>query len=244
MKVSDKIAIVTGAGTGIGAAISESLTKEGFNVGLHYNKSKETATLIQSTLKDSFLIQGDLSTQNGCDHIYNTLKKNYGGRLDLLVNNAGIAYDNPIFSSSIEEFESTVNLNMKSVWYLTKKLMRFMIRQKQGKIINISSVVAQMPNSTQSIYSMTKAAIESFTRVAAQEFASYNILVNAVAPGFIETQMTKNIPQELKEKMLNNIPLKRMGTPSEVADVVSFLATSGTYITGSILHVNGGLFSG
>ena len=239
-----KIAIVTGAGTGLGAAIGRSLGKLGFSVGLHYNKSKDSATEMQKTLTDSFLIQGDLSTQEGCDAIYDIIKKDHNGQLDVLVNNAGIAHDNPIFSSNLGEFESTINLNMKSVWYLTKRLARFMIRQKQGRVINISSVVAHIANPTQSVYSMTKAAIESFTRVAAYEFANYNILVNAIAPGFIETKMTEHMPQEFKDKILDNIPLNRMGTPSEIGDVAGFLAASGSYITGSVIHVNGGLYCG
>ena len=239
-----KIAIITGAGTGLGTAIGKSLGNLGFAVGLHYNKSKDSAAEIQKTLKDSFLIQGDLSTEAGCDVIYDAIKKDHNGRLDVLVNNAGIAQDNPIFSSGLEEFESTVNLNMKSVWYLTKRLVRFMIRQKYGRVINISSVVAHIANPTQSIYSMTKAAIESFTRVAAYEFAAYNILVNAIAPGFIETKMTQDIPQEFKNKILGNIPLNRMGSPVEVGEVAGFLATSGSYITGSVIHVNGGLYCG
>ena len=195
-------------------------------------------------MKDSFLIQGDLSTQEGCDKIYDTIKNEHNNKVDVLVNNAGVAIDNPIFSSSVDDFESTIALNMKTVWYLSKKLTRFMIRHKKGRIINISSVVAHISNPTQSIYSMTKAAIESFTRVAASEFSEYNILVNAVAPGFIETKMTQNIPEEFKEKIMSNIMLKRMGDPDEVAQVVGFLATSGNYITGSTIHVNGGLYCG
>ena len=242
--MSKRIAIVTGAGTGLGSAISKGLGERGFAVGLHYNKSKESAEALHKTLDDSFLIQGDLSTEEGCNRVYDTIKEDHDSQLDVLVNNAGIAYDNPIFSSVPEEFQSTVDLNMKAVWYLTKRLVRFMIRQKQGRVVNISSVVAHIVNPTQSIYSMTKSAIEAFTRVAAYEFAPYNILVNAIAPGFIETKMTEKVPQEFKDRILNNVPLNRMGTPSEVADVVSFLAVSGSYITGSVVHVNGGLYCG
>ncbi len=239
-----KIAIVTGAGTGIGAASSVLLHDKGFHVGLHYNSSKESVMKIQSELPQSFLIQSDLSTTEGCDQIYNTIKNEQNGQLDVLVNNAGVAHDKPIFTSDFKDFESTINLNMKSVWYLTKRLGRFMIRKRSGRIINISSIVAHIANPTQSIYSMTKAGIESFTRVAAHELAEYNILVNAIAPGFIDTQMTKDIPEEFKSKLLKNIPMNRMGKPEEVAEVVTFLATSGHYITGSTIHVNGGLYCG
>ncbi len=239
-----KIAIVTGAGTGLGAAISKGLGDAGYCIGLHYNKSKDATIDVQRALADSFLIQADLSTIQGCDRVYEIIKKDHNGQLDVLVNNAGIAHDNPIFSSTLENFEASVNLNMRSVWYLTKKLVRFMMRQKQGRIISISSVVAHMGNPTQAIYSMTKGAIESFTRVAAVEFAPYNILVNVVAPGFIETRMTQDIPEEFKEKIMKKIPLCRMGKPFEIAEVVTFLASSGSYMTGSTLHVNGGLYNG
>ena len=217
-----KIAIITGAGTGIGAATSRLLHDKGFYVGLHYNSSKKSIMKIQSELSRSFLIQGDLSTTEGCDQIYNTIKNEHNGQLDVLVNNAGIARDKPIFTSDFEDFETTVNLNMKSVWYLTKRLGRFMIRQKSGRIINISSVVAHIANPTQSIYSMTKAGVEGFTRIAARELAEYNILVNAIAPGFIDTKMTKNIPEGFKSELLKNIPMNRMENQKKLPKLCFF----------------------
>jgi 3-oxoacyl-[acyl-carrier protein] reductase len=133
---------------------------------------------------------------------------------------------------------------MKTVWYLTKRLMRLMIRNRSGRIINISSIIGSIGNPTQSIYGMTKAAIDNFTKTAAMEMAEYGILVNSIAPGFIDTDMTKNLPEEHKNMILSRIPLKRMGTPEEIAQVVGFLATSGTYITGTVIHVNGGMYGG
>ena len=241
--LSDKIAIVTGAGTGIGSAISETLSKLGFTVGLHYNKSESSVLEVQKKCDKSFLIQADLSTEDGCQKIYEVIKKEYNSCLDVLVNNAGIALDKPIFSSSTDDFDKTINLNMRSTWYLTKKLAKFMIRKKEGRIINISSVVAHIANPAQAIYSMTKSAIEAFTRVSALEFAEYNILVNAIAPGFINTAMTQNIKDEFKSHILSKIPLGRMAEPTEIAEVVGFLSTSGSYITGSTIHVNGGLYA-
>ena len=240
--MSEKLALVTGGGTGIGAACCRALDKAGFKVGVHYNSSKGPAEEVASSLSNAFLVQADISTLEGCDAIYDIIKKDHGGAIDVLVNNAGVAIDNPIFSASAEEFQTTVDVNMRSTWYLTKRLARFMIRKKAGRVINMSSIIGTMPNPTQSIYGMTKAAIDSFTKTAALELAQYNILVNSVAPGFIATDMTKKIPDELQEAILSKIPLSRMGSPDEIGEVVSFLATSGSYITGSIIHVNGGMY--
>ncbi len=238
----NKMALVTGAGTGIGEACARKLHKAGYYIGVNYNKSAEKALALAKELPGSLLIQGDLSTIEGCDKVYDTLRES-GTPLEVLVNNAGCVIDNPIFSSSPEDFSSMVDLNMRGSWYLTKKLIRLLIRNGSGRIINISSVSASLANPTQSIYSMTKAAIESFTRVAAVEFAQNGILVNSVAPGFIETDMTSSIGEQAKENIFNRIPLKRMGSPDEVAEVVGFLATSGSYITGTTIHVNGGLYA-
>lgn len=241
---SKKIALVTGGSRGIGQAVCRSLSKAGFKVGIHFNSGSEEAQKLQSELPSSFLAQADLSFPQGADMLYDLIKKEHGGQIDVLVNNAGFTVDNPIFSASLDDFDTIVNVNMKSVWYLSKRLSRFMIRQRAGRIINISSVVASIGNPMQSIYGMTKAAIENFTKTAAMEWASYNILVNAVAPGFIETAMTESIAPEFREKIMQRIPLERMGTAAEVAEVVCFLATSASYISGSVLHVNGGMYGG
>jgi len=237
-----KIALVTGGGTGIGAACCRALGNSGFSVGIHYNSSSGKAEALSKEIPGSFLVQGDLSTIEGVDKIYDYIKSECGGQLDVLVNNAGIALDNPIFSATLDEFQKTVDVNMRSTWYLVKRMARFMIRKKSGRIINMSSVVGSVANPAQSVYGMTKAAIDSLTRVAALEFAGYNILVNSVAPGFIETDMTKKIPEEFQAEIMKKIPLARMGKPEEIADVVNFLATSGSYMTGSVIHVNGGMY--
>jgi len=237
-----KLALVTGGGTGIGAACCKALGEAGFRVGIHYNSSESKAVELSSTINDSFTLQGDISTIEGIDQIYETIKKDHNNQLDVLVNNAGIALDNPIFSASLDEFQKTVDVNMRATWYIIKRLSRFMIRKKSGRIINMSSVIGSVANPTQSIYGMTKAAIDNLTKVASIELSQYNILVNAIAPGFIDTEMTKKIPEDLQQSILEKIPLGRMGTPEEIGDVVRFLATSGTYITGSILHVNGGMY--
>ena len=237
-----KLALVTGGGTGIGAACAQSLGNAGFKVGIHYNSSETKAQEVASSIEDAFTIQGDVSTIEGIDKIYDIIKKEHSGALEVLVNNAGVAMDNPIFSASLEEFQTTIDVNMRGTWYIIKRLSRLMIRQKTGRIINISSVIGSVPNPTQSIYGMTKAAIDNLTKVAALELSPYNILVNSVAPGFIKTDMTNKIPEELQKVILEKIPLGRMGSPQEIGDVVKFLATSASYITGSVIHVNGGMY--
>lgn len=238
-----KIALVTGAGRGIGASIARELGKRGFLVGIHYNSSAGTAEQLKEEIGDAFLVQADISTTEGCDKIYNELKARKEP-LEVLVNNAGVVKDNPLFQASLDEFQMMVDLNMKATWYLSKRLMRLMIRNRSGRIINISSVIGSQGNPTQSVYGMTKAAIDNFTKVAAMEVAEYGILVNSVAPGFIETDMTKDLPEEHRKFILERIPLHRIGRPEEVADVVGFLATSGSYITGTVIHVNGGMYGG
>lgn len=238
-----RIALVTGAGRGIGAAIARELGRRGFTVGIHYNSSAGAAEKLKEEIGDAFLVQADISTPEGCDKIYNELKSRKEP-LEVLVNNAGAVKDNPLFQASLDEFQMMVDLNMRATWYLSKRLMRLMIRNKSGRIINISSVIGSQGNPTQSVYGMTKAAIDNFTKVAAMEVADYGILVNSVAPGFIETDMTKDLPEEHKKIILERIPLHRIGRPEEIAEVVGFLATSGTYITGTVIHVNGGMYGG
>ncbi len=238
-----KLALVTGASRGIGKAIAKELHKKGFLVGIHYNTSEESAKKLLDELGEGLLIKADLSTIEGCDNVYEEVK-NSKFPLEVLVNNAGYVKDNPIFNATLEEFDNIVNINMKTVWYLTKRLMRLMIRNRSGRIINISSIIGSIGNPTQSIYGMTKAAIDNFTKTAAMEMAEYGILVNSIAPGFIDTDMTKELPEEHKKQILERIPLKRMGKPEEIAEVVGLLATSGSYITGTIIHVNGGMYGG
>lgn len=238
-----KLAVVTGASKGIGRAIAKELSQKGFTIGIHFNSSKESAEKLLEEIKDGFLIEANISTIEGCDKIYEEVKKS-NLPLEVLVNNAGFVKDNPLFSATLEEFEQMVAINMRATWYLTKRLIRFMIRNKKGRIINISSIIGSIGNPTQSVYGMTKAAIDNFTKTMAMELAEHNILVNSVAPGFIDTDMTKNLPEEHKKWILDRIPLKRMGKPEEIAEVVGFLATAGSYITGTTIHVNGGMYNG
>ena len=241
--MSDKaIALVTGGATGIGAACCRILAQSGFTVGIHYNSSRESAEKLAAELPDSFIVGADISTETGVDALYEALRERDG--LAVLVNNAGMALDATLFSAKLEDFDRVVDTNMRSVWYLTKKLSRLMIRKKAGRVINISSVVGSTGNPTQSVYGMTKAAIDNFTKTAAVELAPYNILVNSVAPGFVETRMTAELSPEIKAGILAKIPLGRMGSPEEIAIVVRFLAVEASYCTGTTIHVNGGMYLG
>jgi 3-oxoacyl-[acyl-carrier protein] reductase len=237
-----KIALVTGGATGIGAACCRILAQAGFLVGIHYNSSSAAAQALAGELPGSFTIGADISTEAGVDSVVEALKGK--GQLAVLVNNAGMAIDAPIFSAKLEDFDKVVATNMRSTWYLTKKLTRLMIRAKEGRVINISSVVGTTGNVTQSVYGMTKAAIDNFTKTAALELAGYNILVNAIAPGFIETRMTAELSDEIKAGIFDRIPLGRMGQPEEIAKAVRFLAIDASYCTGTVLHVNGGMYLG
>ncbi len=237
------VALVTGGATGIGAACCKALAAEGFRVGIHYRASGEKARTLLAEIKDGFLIQADLSCVEQIDAMIGKLKET-AGRVDVLVNNAGHSVNADILSMKVEQFDEQRALT-RGVWYLTKRILRqFMIRNSAGRVINISSVVGHTGNAGQIPYTMEKAALDAFTRSLAQEMAGRNILVNSVAPGFIETDMTHELPSEVKEKIMAGITLKRIGKPEEIADVVAFLATRGSYINGSVVHVNGGLYGG
>ncbi len=238
-----RIAVVTGGGTGIGAACCRALAKEGFRVGIQYRRSEEGARKVLTEIGDGFLLRADLAEIDQVEAMVNAVKEQ-AGPVDVLVNNAGHSINADINSMKIEQYDAQMSL-LRGTWYLTKRIVRlFMLRRNYGRIINISSVVAQTGNAGQIPYTMEKAGVEALTRSLAKEMAGRNILVNSVAPGFIETSMTEVLPEEIRQKILSNITLGRMGKPEEVADVVAFLATRGSYITGSVIHVNGGLYGG
>ena len=237
------VALVTGGATGIGAACCRALSAEGFRVGIHYRKSGEQAQKVLAEIKDGFLIQADLANIEDVEAMIGRLKENTKS-IDVLVNNAGQSINADIFSMKIEQFDEQRALT-RGVWYMTKRILRqFMLRSPAGRIINISSVVGHVGNAGQIPYTMEKAALDAFTKSLAQELRGRNILVNSVAPGFIETEMTQELPEEVKSKVMAGIILNRIGLPEEVAEVVAFLAKKGSYITGSVIHVNGGLYGG
>ena len=237
------VALVTGGATGIGAACCLALAAEGFCVGIHYRKSAEKAQALLDRIKDGFLIQADLADIDQIDAMIAKIKET-AGRVDVLVNNAGQSINADIISMKVEQFDEQRALT-RGAWYLTKRILRqFMMRASAGRIINISSVVGHTGNAGQIAYTMEKAALDAFTRSLAQEMAGRTVLVNSVAPGFIETDMTEDLPAEVKEKIMAGIPLGRIGRPEEIAEVVAFLAKKGSYINGSVIHVNGGLYGG
>ena len=237
------VALVTGGAAGIGAACCRALAAEGFRVGIHYRNSGEKAQALLAEIKDGFLISADLAVIEQIDAMIASLKDETR-RVDVLVNNAGRSINADIMTMKLEQFDEQRAIT-RGVWYLTKRILRqFMIRSSSGRIINISSVVGHTGNAGQIPYTMEKAALDAFTRSLSQEMAGRNILVNSVAPGFIETDMTGELPREVKEKIMAGIPLGRSGRPEEIAEVVAFLAAKGSYINGSVIHVNGGLYGG
>jgi 3-oxoacyl-[acyl-carrier protein] reductase len=237
------LAVVTGGATGIGAASARALSRAGFRVAVHHCTSGAAAAALCAELGEAMPVQADLSTEEGVEALARAVAAQ-PLPLAVLVNNAGCTVDAPLFSAKLEDLDRVVALNLRGTWLTTKRLARAMARKKQGRVINISSVVASTGNAYQSVYGMTKAAIENLTRTLAIELAPFGILVNAVAPGFIDTAMSARIPDETRAQLLARVPLGRMGTPDEVAELVEFLATRGGYCTGAVFHVNGGLYGG
>ncbi len=237
------VAVVTGGATGIGAACVRALAESGFTVGIHYRKSEPQAQSLLSDIRGGFLLQADLSDMEQVEAMIDRIKEE-AGRVDVLVNNAGLSINGDIHGMRIEQFDEQRSI-MRGIWYLTKRILRlFMLRSGSGRIVNISSVVGHTGNGGQIPYTMEKAALDAFTKSLAKELSGRNILVNSVAPGFIDTEMTAVLPEVMKDQIISNVPLGRMGWPEEVAEVVAFLATRGSYINGSVIHVNGGLYGG
>ena len=238
-----KVALVTGGGTGIGAACVRELAARGFRVGIHYRSSGDAATNLLAAIDAGFLLRADLADVDRVEAMVERLKQETG-RLDVLVNNAGASFDCDMQRMRIEQFDQQRAI-LRGAWYLTKRVLRqYMLRADSGRIINISSVVGHTGNGGQIPYTMEKAALDALTKSLAQELRGRNILVNSVAPGFIATEMTATLLAEIQAGILGRIPLGRMGRPEEVAEVVGFLATAGSYITGTVIHVNGGMYGG
>ena len=240
-----KVALVTGASRGIGRAIADALAVAGFAVIGTATSSAGAEQITARFVERNFVGQGMVLNVNDVASISLLLKEveeNFGAPT-VLVNNAGITKDNILLRMKEDEWSDVVNTNLNAVFRLSKACVRAMTKAKWGRIVNISSVVGSMGNSGQSNYSATKAGVEGFSRALAKELGSRNITVNTVAPGFIDTDMTKNLPVASKDVMLSQIPLARLGEPSEIADVVSFLVSdSAGYITGETIHVNGGMY--
>jgi len=238
-----KVALVTGGGRGIGAACCRALADAGFRVAVHYRSSAAEAEELAAKLPDAFPVRADLALPEEIDALVAQLKERVG-RLDVLVNNAGFNRNGLTPAMKLEHYDEVAAM-ARGTWYLTKlALRRFMLRQDAGRIINITSVVGHTGNPGQVPYTMVKAALDALTKSLAQELAGRPILVNAVAPGFIDTDMTAALPEPIREAILARIPLRRMGTPEEVAEVVAWLATGASYVHGTVIHVNGGMYGG
>ncbi|MBS3732982.1 MAG: 3-oxoacyl-ACP reductase FabG [Desulfobacterales bacterium] len=236
------VAVVTGGAGGIGAACCRALHAQGFRVGVHFRKSRQPAEALCAEFgPDGFLLQADLEEPGQIDAMVDHIKKEFR-RVDVLVNNAGFSVNDAIHSMKLADFDAQRAV-LRGAWYLTKRILRvFMIRRSAGRIINISSVVGHTGNAGQIPYTMEKAATDAMTKSLAKELAGRNILVNSVAPGFIETEMTGALSEDMQQQILHAVPLGRMGRPEEVAEVVAFLASGAGYIHGSVIHVNGGMY--
>ena len=240
--MEQKVALITGASRGIGKACAQALAGQGFKVAIHYRSQEQQARDVAATLPGAKIFQADLAHEEQCKELVKQVKETFG-RLDVLVNNAGMSLDQLITFAKPSDFDQLLDVNLKSTFNLSKSVSRLMIKQKSGCIINMSSVVGYMGNGGQSMYAASKAAITAFTKSIAVDLASFGIRANCVAPGFIKTDMTDELPAEAQAAILNKVPLNRLGTPEEVAACVVFLASEGaSYITGSTIHVNGGMY--
>jgi 3-oxoacyl-[acyl-carrier protein] reductase len=237
-----KVALVTGGATGIGRAVCRALDEKGMRVGVVYRSSEDAARVLADELDDAFLLRADLAEPDQIDALVKDVKST-AGRVDVLVNNAGYNRNAPIFTMKLDDYDAVVGLG-RGTWYLTKLVLRRFMLRSGGRIINISSVVGHTGNVGQAPYTMIKAGLDAMTKSLAQEVRGRDILINSVAPGFIETDMTADLPKEFSDKILERIPLGRMGRPEEIAEVVAFLAVSASYVTGTVIHVNGGMYGG
>ena len=240
-----KVAFITGGTRGIGRQIAIALAKAGYDIAVNYRTENEDLTITKSEIEKLGVkclpVQGDVSSFEDSENMTKQVVEQLG-RVDVLVNNAGITKDTLLMRMKKEDFEDVLQVNLVGTFNVTKSVIPYMMKQKEGRIINLSSVVGISGNAGQANYAASKAGIIGFTKSLAKEVGSRNILVNAVAPGFIETQMTDVLKEEIKEEIKKTIPLKRMGTVEDVANVVKFLASNeSSYITGQVLQVDGGM---
>ena len=241
----DKVAMITGATRGIGKQIALTLANEGCNIVLNYRTENDELIQAKNEIESKnvkcLTVQGDVTNFEDCKQMIERAINEFG-KIDVLINNAGITKDMLLARMKEEDFKQVIDVNLVGTFNMTKNVISYMMKARNGRIINISSVVGIAGNAGQTNYSASKAGIIGFTKSLAKEVASRNILVNAVAPGFIETNMTDVLKQEVKDEIAKNIPLKRMGTPKDVANVVKFLASEdSSYITGQVISVDGGM---
>ena len=241
----NKVACITGATRGIGKQIAITLAKNGYDIVVNYKTENddliETKKEIESQNVKCLALQGDVSKFEDCENIAKEIIDKFG-KIDVLVNNAGITKDMLLMRMKEEDFKQVIDVNLIGTFNMTKSVIGYMMKARTGRIINLSSVVGIVGNAGQTNYSASKAGIIGFTKSLAKEVASRNILVNAIAPGFIETNMTEVLKEEVKEEIAKSIPLKRMGKVEDVANLVKFLSSEeSSYITGQVIHVDGGM---
>lgn len=245
MLLDGKTALVTGASRGIGRAIALRLAAEGANIAINYAgntaKAEETKAAIEAAGGKAALFQADVSDSAQVEQMVASVLETFGS-LDILVNNAGITRDGLLMRMKEEDFDAVLDTNLKGIFHVTKAVTKIMMKQRSGRIVNMASVVGIIGNAGQTNYAAAKAGVIGFTKSAARELAARGITVNAVAPGFIATDMTAAMPEKAKEATLAAIPLRRMGTPENVANAVLFLVSDqAAYITGQVVKVDGGM---
>lgn len=241
----EKIALITGASRGIGKQIAITLAKEGYSISLNCRKQSEEVIKIKEEIESynvkCLIVEGDVSKFEDAEKITKQTIEEFD-QIDVLVNNAGITKDMLLLRMKEEDFKSVIDVNLCGTFNMTKNVSSYMMKTRSGRIINLASVVGISGNAGQSNYAASKAGIIGFTKSLAKELASRNILVNAIAPGFISTDMTNVLKDDVKTKILEQIPLRREGTAEDVANVVKFLASSdSSYITGQVISVDGGM---
>ena len=240
-----RAALVTGAGRGIGRAIAVELARHGYHILVDYagnaSAAEETVALCQAEGVDAFAVQADVSDEEAVKGLVKSALERFG-RIDVLINNAGITRDNLMLRMSAEDFDLVIEKNLRGAFLMTKYVGKEMLHQRAGRIVNISSVVGVHGNAGQANYAASKAGLIGLTKTTALEYASRGITANAIAPGFIDTDMTKVLPEKVKEAMLHQIPLRQFGSPEDVAKAAAFLASDDArYITGQVLGVDGGM---
>lgn len=245
MLLDGKIALVTGASRGIGRAIALRLAEAGATVVVNYAGNVKAAQEVESMIVDAggkaMLIQADIANTEAVDDMIKNINKEYG-KIDILVNNAGITRDNLLMRMKESDWDDVINTNLKGIYNSTKAVSKFMMKQRSGRIVNMASVVGLTGNAGQANYAAAKAGVIGFSKSMAKELASRGITVNTVAPGFIETDMTAVLADQVKEELVSRIPLARLGNAKDVANAVMFLVSDeASYITGQTLNVDGGM---
>jgi len=245
MELKTKVALITGAAQGIGKAVTLVLARHGADVvvaDVNIEKAQETAREVEALGRAAMAVRVDVTHLEDVEKMVEAAVQRFG-KIDILVNNAGIARDKLILRMTEEDWDTVLNVNLKGTFNCTKAVIKYMSKQRSGKIVNIASVVGMMGNPGQANYSASKAGVIGLTKTVAREFAARGINVNAIAPGYIQTPMTEVLPEKAKEELKRLIPMKRLGQPEDVAHAVLFLVSEvSSYITGNILNVNGGIY--